>query len=272
MIFKDNILKDQVTLITGGGTGLGKEMALTVAGLGSDVVLASRKLENLEKVAGEVEKLGRRALCVPTDVRDPEQVQNMVDQAVEKFGKIDTLINNAAGNFLVRAEDISPNGWNTVVGIVLNGSFLCSQAAGKQMIKQKRGNILNIVATYAWTGGPWTVHSASAKAGVIAMAKTLAVEWARYNIRVNCIAPGPIQTEGASKRLWSGMEGLLTEKIPLSRFGKPEEIAAAAVYLISEAGQYITGDVLTVDGGGSLNQGEFPEEIIDQLREMTRKA
>lgn len=260
-----------MAVITGGGTGLGKEMALTLAGLGCDVVLASRKLANLEAVAAQIEKLGQQALCVPTDVRDPGQVQNMVNQAVEKFGKIDILINNAAGNFLVRAEELSPNGWNTVVGIVLNGTFFCSQAVGKQMIQQKHGSIINIVATYAWTGGPWTVHSASAKAGVIAMAKTLAVEWSPYNIRVNCIAPGPVQTEGASSRLWAGMEKQVAEKIPLKRFGTPEEIASAAVFLTSDAGRYITGEVLTVDGGGWLNQGEFPEEMIDQLRALTRK-
>ena len=136
------------------------------------------------------------------------------------------------------------------------------------MIKQKHGNIINIVATYARTGGPWTIHSAAAKAGVVAMAKTLAVEWARYNIRVNCIAPGPIQTEGASSRLWAGMEEKLAAEVPLGRFGLPEEIASAAVYLISEAGAYITGDVLTIDGGGCLNTGEFPEEVIDRLKEM----
>jgi NAD(P)-dependent dehydrogenase (short-subunit alcohol dehydrogenase family) len=271
MIFKDNILRDQVTIITGGGTGLGKAMALYFAGLGSHLVLASRKMENLEAVAAEVESLGREALCVATDVRDPEQVQAMVDQAVGRFGKIDTLINNAAGNFLVRAEELSPNGWNAVLGIVLNGSFYCSSAVGKQMMLQKGGHILNIVATYWNRGGPWTVHSAAAKAGVVAMAKTLAVEWAKHNIRVNCIAPGPIQTEGASSRLWAGMEDRLAKEIPLGRFGKTEEIAQAAAYLTSEAGAYITGEVLTVDGGGCLNQGEFPEGLIDQLKEQLKK-
>ncbi|MDX1386268.1 MAG: SDR family oxidoreductase [bacterium] len=271
MIFKDNILQDQITLITGGGTGLGKAMALCFAGLGSHLVLASRKLENLEAVAREIKALGREALCVPTDVRDPAQVQSMVDRAVERFGRIDTLINNAAGNFLARAEELSPNGWKAVVEIVLNGSYFCANAVGKQMIRQKRGHILNTVATYWDKGNPYTVHSAAAKAGVVAMAKTLAVEWAKHNIRVNCIAPGFVQTEGASSRLWAGMEGQLTQGVPLGRFAKPEEIAQAAVYLTSEAGAYITGEVLTVDGGGCLNQGEFPEELIDQLKAQIKK-
>ncbi len=271
MIFKENLLKGQVAIVTGGGTGLGKEMALTFAKLGCDLVLASRKLEHLEKVAREIEGLGRKALYIPTDIREPDQVQRMVDHTLERFGKIDILVNNAAGNFLVRAQDLTPNGWNSVIGIVLNGTFFCSQAVGKEMIKQKHGNIVNIVATYAWTGGPYTIHSAAAKAGVVAMSKTLAVEWAKYNIRVNCIAPGPVPTEGAASHLWAGMEELVVKDIPLRRFGKPDEIAQAAVYLVSEAGNYITGEVLVVDGGGTLNRGEFPEGLIDQLKEMTKK-
>lgn len=266
MIFRENLFKDQVALITGGGTGLGREMALHFAKLGAKISLASRKQENLDKVAEEIREAGGEALVVPTDVREPAQVEQMIAKTQEKYGRIDLLVNNAAGNFLVRAEELSLNGWNTVLGIVLNGTFLCSQAVFPVMKAQNKGCILNIIATYAWTGGPYTVHSAAAKAGILAMSKTLAVEWAKYGIRVNCIAPGPIQTKGASSRLWAGMEQDLAAKIPAKRFGKPEEIAEAAVYLASPAADYITGEVLTVDGGSSLNQGEFPEELIDLLK------
>lgn len=271
MIFRDDLLKDQVAIVTGGGTGLGREMALQFAKLGAKVCVASRRQEVLDKVVEEIAALGGEALAVSTDVRDPEQVQNMVAKTKEKFGRLDLLINNAAGNFLVRAEELSQNGWKTVIDIVLNGTYYCTQAAFPVMKEQGKGAIINIIATYAWTGGPWTVHSASAKAGILAMTKTLAVEWARYGIRINCIAPGPIQTKGASSRLWAGMEAELAKKVPAGRFGTPEEIAQAAVYLASSAGDYITGDALTIDGGGSLNHGEFPEELIDLLKTQREK-
>lgn len=183
-------LQDRVAIITGGGTGLGKAMALEFTRLGARVVLASRKPENLEKAAAEIAERGGEALTVPTDVRDPEQVDRMVQAALDRFGRIDILVNNAAGNFVCPAEELSVNGWNAVVNIVLHGTFYCTRAVARHWIAQGRGgNILNIIATYAWTGGPGTVHSAAAKAGVLAMTRTLAVEWAPKGIRVNCIAP-----------------------------------------------------------------------------------
>ncbi len=271
MIFKDDLLKDQVAIVTGGGSGIGKGIALTFARLGAHVVLVGRTLDKLNTVAEEIRSLKREALVVQTDVRDPEQVDAMVKQAVEKFKKIDILINNAAGNFLARAEELSINGWKSVTGIVLDGTFFCSRAVGQQMIRQKSGNIVNIVATYAWTGNPFTVHSACAKAGVVAMTQTLAGEWGKHGIRINAVAPGPIQTEGASKRLWAGFEKELAAKIPLKRFGTVDEIAQAVVYLVSDAAAYISGEVLVVDGGDWLGQSDFPEELIDQLREMSKK-
>ncbi len=271
MIFRENLLQDQVAIVTGGGSGIGREIALTFAKLGAQVMLVGRTPEKLKSVADEIQAHKGRAVCLPTDVRDPEQVDKMVQQIVERYGKVDILVNNAAGNFLARAEDLSVNGWKSVTGIVLDGTFYCSQAAGKQMIRQKSGNIVNIVATYAWTGNPFTVHSACAKAGVVAMTQTLAGEWGKHCIRVNAIAPGPIQTEGASKRLWAGFEKQLAEKIPLQRFGTTQEIAQAVVYLVSEAAAYITGEVLVVDGGDWLGQSDFPEDLIDQLREATKK-
>jgi len=271
MIFKENLLQDQVALVTGGGSGIGRGIALAFAELGAKLVLVGRTPDKLEAVAEEIRRLGREALIVPTDVREPEQVAEMAKKAVEKFGRIDILVNNAAGNFLARAEELSTNGWKSVTGIVLDGTFYCSQAVGKQMIAQKGGRIVNIVATYAWTGNPFTVHSACAKAGVVAMTQTLAVEWAKHKIRVNAIAPGPIQTEGASKRLWAGFEEKMAQEIPAGRFGTVDEIAQAAVYLVSEAAAYTTGEVLVVDGGDWLGKSDFPEALIDKLKEMMKK-
>ncbi|MBI2847519.1 MAG: SDR family oxidoreductase [Chloroflexi bacterium] len=250
-MFKDNILSGQVAVVTGGGTGIGKGIALEFAKVGADVVVASRKMENLEKVASEIRALGRRSLAIQTDVRNTEQVDEMVKRTVSEFGKLDILVNNAAGNFRVPAEELSINGWLAVVNIVLNGTFYCSRAAAKVMIPLKRGKIINITSTAPWTGAAGTVHSASAKAGVWTMTKTLAIEWAKYGITVNDIAPGPTETEGAKGALWSepGAYERIKEGIPLKRFGSVEEIAWAAVFLASEAANFITGATLVVDGG-----------------------
>ncbi|BDG58979.1 2,4-dienoyl-CoA reductase [Caldinitratiruptor microaerophilus] len=253
-------LADRVAIITGGGTGLGKAMALEFARLGARVVLASRKQENLEKAAAEIAGRGGEALVVPTDVRDPGQVDNLVNRTLERFGKIDILVNNAAGNFVCPAEELSVNGWNAVVNIVLNGTFYCTRAVARHWIGQGRGgNILNIIATYAWTGGPGTVHSAAAKAGVLAMTRTLAVEWAPRGIRVNCIAPGPVDGTGAAPQLWPTEEArqAVIQAVPLGRMGTPEEIAHAAAYLVSDYAGFITGEVLTIDGGTWLGRGLF---------------
>ena len=254
----ENTLQGQVAIITGGGTGLGRAMALEFARLGAKLVLASRNTEHLEPTAAELRQQGGDVLAVPADVRDPAQVDRMVAQAKERFGSIDILVNNAAGNFVCKAEDLSPNGWRAVVDIVLNGSFFCSRAAGKEMIAQGRGGkILSVLATYAWTGGPGTVHSAAAKAGVLAMTRTLAVEWAPHKIRVNAITPGATRTEGASSALWGNAESArkLLEKIPVGRLGLPEEIARAAAFLVSPYADYINGENLTLDGGAWLGRG-----------------
>ncbi|MFO1520170.1 MAG: SDR family oxidoreductase [bacterium] len=271
MIFKDGILKDKVALVTGAGSGIGKGIALAFAQLGAHVVLLGRNLEKLESTSAQIQALGRQSFVVQADIRVPEQVEEAVRKSVEKFKKIDILVNNAAGNFLARAEELSVNGWKAVTGIVLDGTFYCSQAVGRQMIRQKSGSIVNIVATYAWTGNPYTVHSACAKAGVVAMTQTLAVEWAKHGIRVNAVAPGPIQTEGASSRLWMGHEKKMAEQIPAGRFGTVDEIAQAVVYLVSDAAAYITGEVTVVDGGDWLGKSDFPEELIDQLKEAAKK-
>ena len=253
-----NTLNQQVAIITGGGTGLGRAMALEYSRLGARLVLASRSREHLEPTVAEIQKDGGEAIAVPTDVRDPAQVDRMIQETKKKFGGIDILVNNAAGNFICKAEELSPNGWRAVVEIVLNGTFFCTRAAGLEMIAQRRGGkILSVLATYAWTGGPGTVHSAAAKAGVLALTRTLAVEWAAHKIRINAIAPGPVATEGASSKLWGNPEAekKLLSTIPVGRIGNPQEIAQAAAYLVSPYAEYINGETLTMDGGGWLGKG-----------------
>jgi NAD(P)-dependent dehydrogenase (short-subunit alcohol dehydrogenase family) len=194
-------------------------------------------------------------------VREPEAVAAAFDAAESALGPITTLVNNAAGNFHVRAEELSPNGWRAVVGIVLDGTFHCSRELGRRVVERGGDNaqIVNIVASYAWTGGPGTVHSAAAKAGVVNLTRTLAVEWAPHGIRVNAISPGPVDTEETRERLWptEAIREHVLRRVPLRRFGTPEEIANACAFLVSDYAAYITGDVLTVDGGAWLEQGMF---------------
>ena len=194
-------------------------------------------------------------------MREPEAVAAAFDAAESELGPITTLVNNAAGNFHVRAEELSPNGWRAVIGIVLDGTFHCSRELGRRVIERGGDNaqIVNIVASYAWTGGPGTVHSAAAKAGVVNLTRTLAVEWASHGIRVNAISPGPVDTEETRERLWPTEEirEHVLRRVPLRRFGTPDEIAHACAYLVSDYAAYITGDVLTVDGGAWLEQGMF---------------
>src|SRR5919206_1366632 len=208
-MFAADLLKDRVAVITGGGTGIGLAIARRLGTLGARIVIASRQSENLEHGWHSLRESGIDALAVQLDVRKPEQVDEMVIRTVKHFGRLDILINNAAGNFICRAEDLSPNGWNAVVGIVLNGSFYCSRAVGRHMIARgEGGSIVSILANYVWTGSAGTIHSAAAKAGVMSMTQTLAVEWASHGIRVNAIAPGPIESSGAAKQLWNTPEAV----------------------------------------------------------------
>ena len=249
----ENTFQGRTGIITGGATGIGFAIATAIVRLGGSVVLASRKEENLQKA---VAQLGERARYHVVDVRDAAAVQAMVD-ATER---IDFLINNAAGNFIVPSDQLSVNGWNSVIGIVLNGTFYCTSAVGKKMIAAKSGGaILNVIANYAWTGAPGVVHSASAKAGVLAMTRTLAVEWARHKIRVNAIAPGPVHTEGASERLFpdAQIEEGIRKTIPLRRFANLEEIANAACYLLSDYASYVTGEAMVIDGGQWLSGADY---------------
>jgi NAD(P)-dependent dehydrogenase (short-subunit alcohol dehydrogenase family) len=256
----DGTFEGRAAIVTGGGSGLGRAIALELARLGADVVVAGRREEPLLETVALVEKGGGQAHAQPTDVREPEAVDALVAAAVERFGRVDVLVNNAAGNFVVKAEDLSPNGWRAVVGIVLDGSFLCSRAAGRQMFEQGDGGaILSVIASYAWTGGPGTAHSAAAKAGILALTRTLAVEWAEHGIRVNCICPGPTDTEGAGQALWPTEEdrARVAATVPAGRLASPEEIAVWAAALCSPYADYITGENLTIDGGHWLEQESY---------------
>jgi NAD(P)-dependent dehydrogenase (short-subunit alcohol dehydrogenase family) len=254
------LLDGQVAIVTGGGTGLGLAIAKRLGELGARVAIGSRSAGNIERGSAELRHAGLDPLALQVDVRNPEQVDEMLMRAVRHFGHVDILVNNAAGNFICRAEDLSPNGWNAVVGIVLNGSFYCSRAVGRHMIERGGGgSIVSILANYVWTGSAGTIHSAAAKAGVMSMTQTLAVEWARHNIRVNAVAPGPIESPGAAGQLWSSPEAVerITDMVPLKRWGKPEDVANAVAFLVSSQASFITGEILTVDGGAWLGRGTF---------------
>jgi NAD(P)-dependent dehydrogenase (short-subunit alcohol dehydrogenase family) len=264
-MFAPGLLTGRSILVTGGGSGLGLAMAAAFASYGAKVTISGRRRERLEAAAGEIRaaaKDGGEVEIVPGDVREPAQVDGMVARAVERFGTVNGLVNNAAGNFLATSEDLSPNGFDAVVRTVLHGSVNATLAVGRHLLSRKEpGAIVSIATTYAWTGTPFALPSACAKAGVIAMTRSLAVEWGHAGIRLNAIAPGPIPTEGAFSRLMVGeAEKTAKARIPSGRFGTKEEIANLAIFLMSDLCPYQTGDVVTMDGGEWLaSGGEFSD-------------
>jgi NAD(P)-dependent dehydrogenase (short-subunit alcohol dehydrogenase family) len=262
-MFQKDVLKGRTIIVTGGGTGLGRAMSMRFAELGASLVLAARNKDRLDTAAREItEKTGARVLAIETNVKEYDACAAMVAEAVRELGTIDGLVNNAAGNFLCASEDLTPNGFNAVVDIVMKGTFNATLAAGRQMIAQnKGGSILSIVTSYAWTGSSFVLPSVMAKAGVLAMTRSLAVEWGTaYKIRANAIAPGPFPTEGAWKALMPdpSMEEEAKKRVPMERFGEPSELANLAAYLMSPYSSYINGDCITIDGGEWLKgAGEF---------------
>ena len=281
-MFEKDLLNGKTIVGTGGGTGLGKSMSRRFGELGANIVISGRRKEKLEDTADEFSKLGIDVLTCPGDVRKLEDVELMTSQTLDKFGTIDCLLNNAAGNFISPTEMLSPNAFKVVIDIVLMGTWNCTSTIGKEMIKNKKGNVLSIVTTYAWTGSPYVVPSASAKAGVLAMTRSLAVEWGKHNIRFNAIAPGPFPTKGAWSRLmppgFEDFEDGMKDKIPMKRFGERHELENLASYLMSDGSAYINGEVVTIDGGEWLaGAAEFsqlskiPDSMWKAMAERRKK-
>jgi NAD(P)-dependent dehydrogenase (short-subunit alcohol dehydrogenase family) len=262
-LFQKNLLASKRIFLTGGGSGLGRSMALHFATLGAHVFIIGRRPEALKSVCDEIQQAGGTAAYAPCDVRDYAAVEAAAQFAEKEIGEINTVINNAAGNFMARTEKLTPNAFNAVVGIVLNGSFHCTQIFGKRWIERKQpGHVLSIVTTYAAAncGSGFVVPSACAKAGVLALTRSLAVEWGKHQIRLNAIAPGPFPTEGAWSRLMpsSEMEEHRRNANPLKRFGRHEELTNLAAFLISDLSPYINGECVVIDGGQWLRgAGEF---------------
>lgn len=282
-MLRDDALNGKVIVITGGGSGLGKAMTKYFMELGAKVAITSRDIEKLKTTSAELEaETGGTCLPVQCDVRHYEEVEAMLQEVLKTYGKVDVLLNNSAGNFISPTERLSANAFDTIIDIVLKGSKNCTLAFGKHWIdnKQESSTVLNIVTTYAFTGSAYVVPSATAKAGVLAMTRSLAVEWAKYGIRTNAIAPGPFPTKGAWDRLLPGdlkEKFDLSKKVPLKRVGDHQELANLAAYLISDFSAYINGEVIVIDGGEWLKgAGQFnlleavPEEMWDMLEMMIK--
>ena len=283
-MLREDALSGKTIIVTGGGTGLGRAMSNYFLKIGANVVITSRKLDVLTKSASEMEaETGGKVLPLQCDVRNPEEVEAVLKSAIEAFGQVNGLLNNAAGNFISPTERLSPNAFSTIIDIVLKGTANCTMALGKYWIKEKLpGTILNIVTTYAFTGSGYVVPSACAKGGVLAMTRSLAAEWGKYGIRTNAIAPGPFPTKGAWDRLLPGDMAKkfdFKNRVPLKRVGEHQELANLAAFMMSDFSGYINGEIITIDGGEWLQgAGQFngleaiTPEMWDMLETMTRSA
>jgi NAD(P)-dependent dehydrogenase (short-subunit alcohol dehydrogenase family) len=249
--------RGQVAVVTGGGTGLGLEVSRGLLRLGATVVIASRDPEHHRQFLDELARSGGEGRAAVLDVREDRAVRRLMRDLADEFGGLDILVNNAAGNFVRPSLRLAPRSWRAVIDIALSGVFYCSQGAALVMREAGGGAIVNVVAPYAWTGCPGVVHSVAAKAGVLAMTRTLAVEWAGLDIRVNAVSPGPFESEGAERRLWptAEIERRVRDQIPARRFGRADEVADAILYLASPAAAFVTGACLTIDGGWWLGKG-----------------
>ncbi|MFN4147005.1 MAG: SDR family oxidoreductase [Runella sp.] len=282
-MLREDALAGKTIIVTGGGTGLGKSMSNYFLQLGANVVICSRRLAVLEATAKELsETTGGQVLPIECDVRQPDQIEAVIEAAIQKFGAVHGLVNNSAGNFISPTERLSYKAIDTVVDIVLRGTYYFTLAIGKYWIAQGiKGTILNISTTYAWTGSGWVVPSAMAKAGALAMTKSLAYEWGKYGIRLNAIAPGPFPTKGAWERLFPeelAKKFAFENRIPLKRVGDHQELANLAAYLMSDFSAYLTGEVITLDGGEVLAAGQFnflnevSEEQWDTIEAQIKNA
>ena len=283
-MLKEGSLKDKIILITGGGTGLGKAMGKYFSELGAKLLITSRKPDVLKKTAEEISSVtNNEVFPLACDVSDYKQVEELLKASIEKFGKVDVLVNNAAGNFISPTERLSNKAFDIIINIVLKGTYNCTLAFGKNWIEKKqKATVLNIVTTYSWTGSAFVVPSAAAKAGVLAITRSLAVEWAKYGIRFNAIAPGLFPTKGAWERLLPGElqnKFDLKKKVPLQRVGEHQELANLAAYLISDFSSFINGEVVTIDGGEWLNgAGQFnifqaiPNQMWDEIEKTVRRV
>lgn len=280
--FRPDLLADQHVLVTGGGTGLGRAMAQHLADLGARVTVCGRREEPLAETVAAIREQGGQAEGVACNVREVESVEAMIVEAEARLGPLTGLVNNAAANFLAPTHTLSPGGFDAIVRTNLYGTFFCTQGLGRRWIERETpGGVVSIVTTYAETGSAFVVPSAMSKAGIVAMTKSLAAEWGTYGIRLNCIAPGPFPTEGAWSRLVPDekFQETMRQRVPLGRFGVPEELANAAAFLLSDLSSYLTGHTLTLDGGEALAAGgqfndliRMPRAQVEALMAAMRKS